>query len=158
MNLVQQNKKIFVLFPRLMQNVLRPTLAKSRSVGRNVNRPFSYRNLGIRSWELHHENRRDALFTKIWVRRLNSLILKGLWRGWVEVDWGRLRSRQCLGHSSTHRSLLKLRITTNCNFFHALPRGSGRRAQLQENYAILGLTMFKSCRFLQGRIVWDSWA
>ena len=139
-----------------MLNYLKRCVPENALPSRNVNRPFSYRNLGIRSWELHHENRRDALFTKIWVRRPNSLILKGLWRGWVEVDWGRLRSRQYFGHFSTHRSLLKLRISPNCRFVHALPRGSGRRAQLQKNNAFWGLTRFKVCRLLQGRIVWDN--
>ena len=42
------------------------------SPSRNVSRPFSWLILGVRSWELHHENRRDALFTLIWARRLKS--------------------------------------------------------------------------------------
>ena len=32
------------------------------------------RNLRVRSWELHHENRRETLFHATWIRRLTSWI------------------------------------------------------------------------------------
>ena len=56
------------------------------------------RNLGIRSWELHHEHRRDALFYRNCVRRLKSLILNGKWRVLCEVDWGRRIFEKYFGH------------------------------------------------------------
>ena len=40
---------------------------------------------GVRSWELHHKNRRVALSLNIWVGRPNSLILNGSWRGRVRL-------------------------------------------------------------------------
>ena len=66
---------------------------------------------------------------------------------------GRLRSRKYFGHFSTPGSLLKLRISPKCRFAHALPRRSGRRAQLQKKVAFLSLTRFKICRYFQGGIL-----
>ena len=42
-----------------------PYFSQSRSVGRNTVSLISRRPEGFRSWELHHENRRVALFPKI---------------------------------------------------------------------------------------------
>ena len=56
-----------------------------RPVGRNIVWLISRRPEGVRSWELHHKNRRVALSPNIWVRRPNSLILNGSWRGRVRL-------------------------------------------------------------------------
>ena len=62
------------------------TLARIRATNRNVNRQFPYRNLWIRRWELHHNNRLVALFAKKKVRRPNSWVWKGECRVWCGVD------------------------------------------------------------------------
>ena len=56
-----------------------------RPVCRYIVSLISRRPEGIRSWELHHKNRRFALFLNIWVRRPKSLILNGSWRGRVRL-------------------------------------------------------------------------
>ena len=70
----------------IFSEMILATLAGIRATDRNVNRQCSCLNLRIRGWELHHKNRLVALFTKIKVRRLKSLILKGKWRVLCEVD------------------------------------------------------------------------
>ena len=66
--------------------------------GMKTVRSAARRNLGIRSWELHHEHRRDALFSRNWIRRLKSLILNGKWRVLCEVDWGRRIFQKYFGY------------------------------------------------------------
>ena len=56
-----------------------------RPVGRNIVWLISRHPEGVRGWELHHKNRRVALSLKIRVRRPNSLILNGSWRGRVRL-------------------------------------------------------------------------
>ena len=54
-----------------------------RPVGRNTVWLISRHSEGVRSWELHHKNRRVVVSPNIWVRRPNSSILNGSWRGRV---------------------------------------------------------------------------
>ena len=49
----------------LISNRKVPSFSQSRSVGRNTVSLISRRPEGLRSWELHHENRRVTLFPKI---------------------------------------------------------------------------------------------
>ena len=76
---------------------------------------------GVRSWELHHENRREVLFLEIYVRRLKSIILNGLWRGRGEVGWGRLKSTESRGSiwgiCWTSWWIWKLRLCQNWDLF-----------------------------------------
>ena len=85
-----------VLF-KIFSEMILATLAGIRAVKRNVNQPFSCLNLRIRRWDLHQTNRLVALYTKMMVRRPNSLILKGLCRVWYKVDWGRRILKSILG-------------------------------------------------------------
>ena len=57
---------------KIISNQKWTTLARSRPVARSIVWLISRRPEGVRSRELHHENRREALLPAIWVRRLKS--------------------------------------------------------------------------------------
>ena len=57
---------------KIISNQKWTTLARSRPVARSIVCLISRRPEGVRSRELHHENRRETLLPAIWVRRLKS--------------------------------------------------------------------------------------
>ena len=69
---------------------------------------FRNQKLRIPSWA-----RRDALFSRNWVRRLKSLTLNGKWRVLCEVDWGRRIFEKYLGHFRGLILDLKARLCQN---------------------------------------------
>ena len=94
-----------------------------RVVGDGMNTFWSVarRNLGVRSWKLHHENRREALFHAKWVRRLKSWILKGKCRVSCEVDWGRRIFEKYLGHVWVVILELGAETVSESRYFYARP-------------------------------------
>ena len=92
--------------------------------------------LGIRSWELHHEHRRETLFHAKWVRRLKSLILKGKCRVWCEVDWGRRIFEKYLGHFWVVILELGAETLSESRFVYAWPAHIGFGSWCCQNYGL----------------------
>ena len=83
---------------KIISNQKVTTSARVGSVGVNTFWFAARRNLGIRSWELHHENRREAFSCTSGWERLKSTISEDLRRVWCEVDWGRPNLGQYWGY------------------------------------------------------------
>ena len=107
-------------------------------------------NLGIRSWELHHEHRRDALFSKNWIRRLKSLILNGTWRFLCEVDWGRRIFEKYFGHVWGLILDLKAKTLSESNLFNAASAHIGFWSWLCGNDGFLNHGRVEFWRFCSG--------
>ena len=110
------------------------------------------RNLGIRSWELHHEHRRDALFSRNWVRRLKSLILNGEWRVLCEVDWGRRIFEKYLGHFWGLILDLEAETLSDSKSFKAASAHIYFGSWFYENYRFLSRGRVEFWRFVAEKI------
>ena len=95
------------------------------------------RKLGIRSWELQHEHRRDVLFSRNWVRRLESLIWNGKWRVLCEVDWGQRIFEKYFGQLGGSILDLKAETLSESNFFNATSAHIGFGSWSNERYGFL---------------------
>ena len=109
------------------------------------------RNLGIRSWELHHEHRRDALFYRNCVRRLKSLILNGKWRVLCEVDWGRRIFEKYFGHFGGLILDLEAETLSESRSFKAAAVHIGFEGCFHEHYGFLSPGWVEFWRFCSGK-------
>ena len=140
---------------KIISNQKVTTLARVGPVGVNTFWSAARRNLGVRSWELHCEHRRDTNIYRKWVRRLKFLILKGLRRVSCEVDWGRANLGQSLGHCLDVILELEAETLSELRFFDGWSDYIGFRSWFYQNGGVFGRGRVEFWKTFLAEVGWD---
>ena len=117
-------------------------------VGRNNVWLVSRRPERVRSWELHHKNRRIALFLNMYVRSPKYLILNGSWRDRVRL----LEIEKCLRHFGVVILALEAEILSELKCSHALSIHMGPGSWFHQNQLVYGLGRVAFSEFLLAKV------